>query len=462
MLEGLTPRAIVQYLDKYIVGQRTTKRMVAIAIRNRLRRRQLPPEIARDITPKNILMIGPTGVGKTEIARRLSKLIKAPFVKVEATKYTEVGYVGRDVESIVRDLVENAVTLTKAEKSTRLEDRIALRVEERILDLLEGPDAVERHSTPRRPSSLFPTRPSEPEQSNGERSTGAREELRRQLRAGELDDKEVEADVYSSPTIGLMSSNAFEDMDYDMRGVLDRVLPRQTRPRHLTVAEAREYYRKEATEDFLDPDDVAREAVERASQDGIIFIDEFDKIAGGRGKETGGPDISREGVQRDILPIVEGCSVTTKYGVATTDHVLFIAAGAFNHTKPSDLIPELQGRFPLRCELEPLTKDDFQRILVEPEHSLTKQYQHLLNIDGVELVFHDDGIEALAEAAFSLNERVENIGARRLHTVVEKVLEDISFDAPEAVSGRVAIDGAHVRGVVSSLMADEDLQRYIL
>jgi ATP-dependent HslUV protease ATP-binding subunit HslU len=518
MDKDLTPRAIVEQLDKHIVGQAKPKRIVAIALRNRLRRRRLPPEDAREVQPKNILMIGPTGVGKTEIARRLAQLVKAPFIKVEATKYTEVGYVGRDVESMARDLVEMAVSMVREEKTAAFQERAAALAEERILDIMlppppgvngggrggssvfperrpgprgdrrsgsgeevEGPGFVMRPFSSFSPGAKPPTPAPEPEEPEaddddppagdewrsddpGKRWRRQREKLREQLRAHELDDRIVEVDISMSPTVGFVGGPGMEEMGIDMRGMLDRLIPRQTRPRALPVPEALEQLKKDIVEESLDMEEVAREALDRAAQDGVIFIDEFDKIAGrrGEGRGGGGPDISREGVQRDILPIVEGSAVVTKHGVLRTDHVLFIAAGAFSQTKPSDLIPELQGRFPLRCELEPLTKEDFRRILVEPRNSLTEQYRKLLQTDGVELVFTEDGVRAIAEAAARLNERLENIGARRLHAIVERVLEDISFNAPETVSGQVMVDAKRVEDTVGELMSDEDLQRYIL
>jgi ATP-dependent HslUV protease ATP-binding subunit HslU len=530
MHTDLTPIRIVEQLDRYIVGQSRTKRIVAIALRNRLRRRRLDPKVAQEVVPKNILMMGPTGVGKTEIARRLAQLVNAPFLKVEATKFTEVGYVGRDVESMVRELVETAISLIRSERMSQMNEQFDREAKERILDLLLPPLPGMNGSGGGRSSSLYPERrgayatsgmrggssgsmaasvtppTASPSEGAGGAEGGAegeiaganfvmrnvegdfrgattttsttqstgggdpaarwersREKLAAQLDAGELDERTVEVEVNAAPSIGFLGGAGMEEMGIDMRGMFERMMPRQSRLRRMTVAEARDYFRKEAAEDALDQDEIAREALDRAAEDGIIFIDEFDKIAGRRGEGSrGGPDVSREGVQRDILPIVEGSSVMTKYGIIKTDHILFVAAGAFSISKPSDLIPELQGRFPLRCELEPLTRDDFRRILIEPENSLTAQYVQLLATDGVGLEITDDAIDAVADAAAEINERLENIGARRLHTILERVLEEVSFEAPDARQGHVRIDGDYVRHVVNDLIGDEDLERYVL
>lgn len=462
--DELTPRQIVAHLDKYIVGQDKAKRAVAIALRNRLRRRRLPSGLAEEVQPKNILMIGATGVGKTEIARRLARLVGAPFIKVEATKYTEVGYVGRDVESMIRDLTDTAVRMVKDEKMAEVQDRAAALVEDRLLDLLlpgRKPSAG-KHPL----ASLFGMQ-AEPEQSapedeaSGTEQTATRRELQRRLAAGLLEDHLVDVEVEEAPpALDVFAGTGQDMLAGQMQDLLGQMLPRRKRRRRMTVAEARQVLLQEEAQKLIDMEQVAAEAVHRAEQSGIVFIDEIDKIV--RKENSGGPDVSREGVQRDILPIIEGSTVMTKYGPVRTDHMLFIAAGAFHVSKPSELIPELQGRFPIRVELEPLTRHDFERILTEPENALTRQYQALLATEGVEVEFAPDGIAAIAELAAQVNESQENIGARRLHTILEKVLEELSFAAPEDAPPRVVIDRDYVVTRLADVAADADLSRYIL
>jgi ATP-dependent HslUV protease ATP-binding subunit HslU len=458
---NLTPREIVAELDKYIVGQDAAKRSVAIALRNRWRRKMVPPPLADEIMPKNIIMIGPTGVGKTEIARRLARLAGAPFVKVEASKYTEVGYVGRDVEGMVRDLVEVAVKLVEDEERERVRARAEEAVEEQLLDLLMPP--------PPRPSpvsysvpGLPPGHPAEP--AAGEESyQQTRQRFREMLREGKLEDKfmDVEVAARSGPVMQVFSGTGLEEMAVNLQDALGGMLGgKKMKKRRLRVREARGLLVAQEEEKLIDRDKVVQEALSRAQESGIIFIDEIDKIAGHH--EGAGPDVSREGVQRDILPIVEGSTVTSKYGMVKTDHVLFIASGAFHMTKPSDLIPELQGRFPIRVELSPLTRGDFIRILTEPENALVTQYMALLATEGVTLDFLPDSIEAIAELAEQVNERAENIGARRLHTVVEKLLEEVSFNAPQMAGARVVVDRNYVLEKLKDLAGNEDLSRYIL
>ena len=444
-LRGLTPHEVVAELDRYIVGQRDAKRAVAVALRNRWRRQQVPDELRDEIAPKNIIMIGPTGVGKTEVARRLAKLAQAPFLKVEASKFTEVGYVGRDVESIIRDLTEVGVKLVLEEQRREIEPRARERAEERILDaLLPAP---------------LPT-PDAAAHPRGE----TREKLRRMVREGVIDEREVEVEVEeqpAGPSISLFTPQGVEEMGMQLKDLLGGLLPRRTRRRRLPLREALEAVTAEESSRLVDMEAVRAEAVRRVEQAGIVFIDEIDKVASGAGSRTG-PDVSRVGVQRDLLPIVEGSTVQTKHGPVRTDHVLFIAAGAFHSARPSDLIPELQGRFPIRVELSSLSCEDFVRILSEPQNSLVRQYTALLRTEGVELDFDEEGIRAIAEVAARVNQQSEDIGARRLHTVMEKLLEDLSFDAPTLGPMRHRVDAAFVRERLERLVQDEDLSRYIL
>jgi ATP-dependent HslUV protease ATP-binding subunit HslU len=470
----LTPRQIVEELDKYVVGQYAAKKAVAIALRNRWRRRQLPPDIAEDIAPKNIIMIGATGVGKTEIARRLARLANAPFVKVEASKFTEVGYVGRDVDAIIRDLADVAVAAVREELVAEVEERAAELSEERLLDVLLPPPAAA--GEPRVPSeprgtttargAAIPVGPSheleqkrETERRKYER---AREVLRQKLRAGELDDRTVEIEVEAkiSPTVEVFTGQGFEEMDMNLGEIFNQFLPRKTATRKVTAAEALDILTEEEAAKLVDMDKAVNLGLERMEQSGIVFVDELDKIVGP--KSGIGPDVSREGVQRDLLPIVEGSSVNTKYGMVRTDHILFIAAGAFHIAKPSDLVPELQGRFPIRVELKNLTAGDFYKILTQPKTALVKQYRALLSTEGVDLHFEDAALHKIAEISQTLNEKLENIGARRLHTVMETLLEDLSFDAPEKKVLRVAVDEEYVDGKLAALVSDEDLAKYIL
>src|SRR5271154_812994 len=449
--DELTPREIVAELDKYIVGQNAAKRAVAVALRNRVRRQKLQPEMAEDVLPKNILMIGPTGVGKTEIARRLARLAGCPFVKVEASKYTEVGYVGRDVESMVRDLIETGIDMVREEKLDEVAERAEQSAEERVLDLLLPPSP---------PPADVPGSTNEAQRK--EQAQRTREKLRTQLREGKLDQRMVEVEVRerSMPAFEIVTNQGVEDMDVKVTDMLSGIFGQQKKKRKMTVAEAFDYLIQEEENRLIDMDQVTRIAVDRVEQMGILFIDEVDKIAG---RESGhGPDVSREGVQRDILPIVEGTTVNTRYGMVRTDHILFIAAGAFHTTKPSDLIPELQGRFPIRVELTSLTEADFIRILTEPKNALIKQYIALLDTEPFKLTFTDDAIAAIAKFAAKVNEHTENIGARRLHTILEKVLEDISFEAPEMKKKSFKVDAAYVQKQLANIVKDQDLSRYIL
>jgi len=449
--DELTPREIVVELDKYIVGQTAAKRAVAIALRNRVRRQKLQPEMAEEVLPKNILMIGPTGVGKTEIARRLARLAGCPFVKVEASKYTEVGYVGRDVESMVRDLVETAIDMVREEKLDEVAERAEQAAEERVLDLLLPPTPVPGDGASR---AL--------EAAHQEQVLRTREKLRGQLREGKLDQRMVEVEVRerSMPAFEIITNQGVEEMDINVKDMLSGFFGQTKKKRKMTVAEALDYMIQEEENRLIDMDQVTRIAVERAEQMGIIFIDEIDKIAG---RESGhGPDVSREGVQRDILPIVEGTTVNTRYGMIRTDHILFIAAGAFHITKPSDLIPELQGRLPIRVELTSLGEAEFVRILTEPKNALVKQYTALLDTEGVKLTFTEDAVSTLARYAALVNEQTENIGARRLHTILEKVLDEISFEAPDLKKKTIKIDVAYVTKQLADIVKNQDLSRYIL
>ena len=451
-LDELTPREIVAELDKHVVGQKDAKRAVAIALRNRMRRQKLPPDLAEEVIPKNIIMIGPTGVGKTEIARRLAKLANSPFLKVEASKFTEVGYVGRDVESMIRDLVEIAIDNIRAEKLEDVADKAELNAEERLLDILLPPAAPQSH-----PEPGFTL-----EAASGDSYSRTREKLRQQLREGKLDERMVEIDVRekSFPSFEIISSQGVEEMDVNIKDMLPNIFGQRTKKRKMKVNEAFEYLIQEEEQRLIDMDQVTRMAIDRVEDAGIIFLDEIDKIAGREGGH--GPDVSREGVQRDILPIVEGTTVNTRYGMVRTDHILFIAAGAFHVSKPSDLIPELQGRFPIRVELQSLTMEDFIRILTEPKSSLVKQYTALLETEGVKLEFTREALEEIARFAFRVNEGTENIGARRLHTIMERVLDDISFSAPDKKGEQFMVDADYVRGALANIVKDQDLSRYIL
>jgi ATP-dependent HslUV protease ATP-binding subunit HslU len=498
-LDEMTPREIVAELDKYVVGQQAAKRAVAIALRNRMRRQKLSPELADEIMPKNIIMIGPTGVGKTEIARRLAKLTNSPFLKVEASKFTEVGYVGRDVESIVRDLVEIAIDMVREEKMEEVEDKAELAAEDRLLDLLLPPSPVTAAHEPGSNVIQLPASTPEAEEKPGEREQRTREKLRQQFREGKLDDRIVELDVRdrNMPSFEIITNQGTEEMDINLKDMIPGLFGQRTKKRKMKVNEAFDYLVQEEEGRLIDMDQVTRLAVERVEDSGMVFLDEIDKIAGREGGH--GPDVSREGVQRDILPIVEGTTVNTKYGMVSTDHILFIAAGAFHVSKPSDLIPELQGRFPIRVELQSLTVEDFVRILTEPKSSLVKQSAALLETEGLKLEFTREAIQEMAQFAFRVNETTENIGARRLHTILERVLDEISFQAPdlfksprtevteEGVVAQIAastaaapplpvierqtasgtekvivVDPEYVRQQVATIVKDQDLSRYIL
>src|SRR4026209_1190354 len=450
LLDELTPREIVRELDKHVIGQAEAKRAVAIALRNRIRRQKLSPEMAEEVMPKNIIMIGPTGVGKTEIARRLAKLANSPFLKVEASKFTEIGYVGRDVESMIRDLVEISIDMVRNEKLEEVADKADANAEERILDLLLPPPASPGAST------------GENARAATEQWNRTRQKLRAQLRDGKLDDRTVEIEVKERnfPAFEIISNQGIEEMDINIKDILPGFFGQRTKKRKMKVGEALEYLIQEEEQKLVDMDQVTRVAVERVEDNGIVFLDEIDKIAG---RESGhGPDVSREGVQRDILPIVEGTTVNTRYGMVRTDHILFIAAGAFHVSKPSDLIPELQGRFPIRVELESLTIEDFKRILTEPRNALIKQYQAMMETEGVTIEFTSDAIDSIANYAAQVNQQTEDIGARRLQTIMEKLLEEISFEGPDLEPKHQRIDARYVESMLSETVKDQDLSRYIL
>ncbi len=441
----LTPREIVAELDKYIVGQAAAKRAVAVAIRNRWRRQQLPPELRKDVTPKNIIMIGPTGVGKTEIARRLAQLVGAPFLKIEATKYTEVGYHGRDVESMIRDLTDIGISMVKQDQRKVVESKAKERVDERLLDLLlPGSNAWDPENA-----------------DENERHKRTREKFRIRLDAGELEDKMVELNIEQKAVpVQIFSSMGMEQMDVDFQNMFEKMMPKQQQNRQITLKEARKILLEQETEALIDRQTVTEKAIDLVENQGIIFLDELDKVCGPQASH--GPDVSRQGVQRDLLPVVEGTTVNTRSGPVKTDHILFIAAGAFHLSKPADLMPELQGRFPIRVELTDLKREDFLRILTEPKHALTKQYAELLATEGVTLTYTPDGIEALADIAFEVNRTTQNIGARRLHTILERVVEEISFEGPDLANKAVTIDSAYVRGRLQEILEKEDLSRFIL
>ena len=462
-MENYTPKEIVNQLNRYIIGQNKAKKAVAVALRNRYRRSQLEASIRDDITPKNIILIGPTGVGKTEIARRLAKLVNAPFIKVEATKFTEVGYVGRDVESMVRDLVEAAIRIVKSQKMEDIKEQAEAAAEERILDLL----LPRKKKKAQNPLGLFfPSEDYEEEDeleiAQEDSMSSTREKLRQRLRSGELEESIIEIEVEDSKfsAIGYLPGMGNEDIAIQIQDVFGNIFPKKTKKKKTTISEARKLFIQEEAQKLVDMDEVIDEAIEAAEQNGIIFIDEIDKIAG---KEAGsGPDVSREGVQRDILPIVEGTTVMTKYGPVKTDHILFIAAGAFHVSKVSDLIPELQGRFPVRVELESLSEEDFKSILIQPENAIIKQQKELLKVEGVELEFTEDAISEIARISYVMNQTKENIGARRLYTVIEQLMEDISFNAEDMAGQKVTIDGEYVRLALKDLIQEDDLHKYIL
>lgn len=469
----MTPRQIVEELDRYIIGQKKAKRAVAVALRNRFRRERLALEIRDEVIPKNILMIGPTGVGKTEVARRLAKLAQAPFIKVEATKYTEVGYIGRDVETMIRDLMEIAIRMVETERMKEVEDKAEEAAVERLVEHLSPSSTNEKAKVINPFQTLFSgmagmqppvaDRDTDTEKKTEAESLREAEELRAKLKSGQLDDTYVELELEESaaPGISVLGPNGLDEMGMNMGEILGGILPKRKKSRKLKISEAKAVLAQEEARKLIDSDEVKKEAKERVERRGIVFLDEVDKIAG-RSRSGGGPDVSREGVQRDILPIVEGSTVNTKHGPVKTDHILFIAAGAFHLSKPSDLIPELQGRFPIRVELESLTREDFERILTEPENALTRQYTALLATEDVELEFTGDGVKEMADIAQRVNESTENIGARRLHTILEKVLEEISFEAPELEVSKVVVDAKFVRQRLSDVVEDKDLSRFIL
>lgn len=462
-LDQMTPKQIVAELDKHVVGQSAAKRAVAVALRNRVRRQKLPPDMAADVMPKNIIMIGSTGIGKTEIARRLARISNSPFLKVEASKFTEVGYVGRDVESMIRDLVDIGIEMVRADKSHEITEKAEHAVEERILDLLlpsPNPNAFDFDVESL--EAITPIQDSNPDSTSHDSQSRTREKLRAQLRDGKLDNRLIEIEVRDRnfPTIELAGPMGVEEMGINMKDMLGSLFQGRPKRRKMRIDEASEYLLQEEEERLIDMDSVARTALERVETSGIVFLDEIDKIAGR--ESAHGPDVSREGVQRDILPIIEGTTVSTRYGMVKTDHILFIAAGAFHVSKPSDLIPELQGRFPIRVELEALTIEDFKRILIEPKNSLIKQYVALMETEGVHLVFTDDGIQTLAEFAGTVNQQTENIGARRLHTILEKVLEQISFEGSDLEAKTQTIDALYVRDALTDVVQNQDLSRYIL
>ena len=455
----LTPREIVSELDKYIIGQHEAKRSVAIALRNRWRRQQVSSELRDEIAPKNIIMMGPTGVGKTEIARRLARLANSPFMKVEATKFTEVGYVGRDVESMIRDLTELAVNIAKKDEQERIQPKAREMAEERLLDILlpKKSEIEKKEEDPDKERVL------EVVKSDKNEASSTREKLRRMLRSGKMDKRYVELEVASAntPMVEIFSSAGIEEMEFNVKEMFGNIFPQKKKKRRVKIQEALEILFQEESQKLIDMDNVIEEAIRITEQNGIIFLDELDKVAGSD-SSYGGPDVSREGVQRDLLPIVEGSTVATKYGMVKTDHILFIAAGAFNVSKPSDLLPELQGRFPIRVELDSLSMDDFIRILLEPKNALIIQYQALLATEGVDLVFEEDAVSEIARMASEVNDRMENIGARRLHTVMEKLVDEISFDAPDLEEKKVVITKAYVEEKLSEILEDENLSRYIL
>ena len=464
--QSLTPKEILIELDKYIVGQPEAKRSVAIALRNRWRRRQVPSPLREEIAPKNIIMIGPTGVGKTEIARRLAALAQSPFIKVEASKYTEVGYVGRDVESMVRDLVDLAVNMVKEEEKHRIEGVAEANAEDKILNILlpPGPNTASALG-PEDAHSFTIANPDLPMRKENPEENSTREKFRQMLRDGRLDDRELEVSISESksmPMVEIMTTSGMEDMQSNLQDAFSKLFPRKKKKRKMKIPEALEATKKEEMEKLIDMDNVIKEALKRTEESGIIFLDEIDKVATRGGGGSHGPEVSREGVQRDLLPIVEGATVSTKYGMVKTDHVLFIASGAFHMSKPSDLIPELQGRFPIRVELHSLGKDEFVRILTEPENALIKQYIALMKTEGIDLVFEDDAIEEIAAIAVEVNERTEEIGARRLHTIMERVLEVLSFDASDRSGETFVVTSTYVKERLQEIVKDQDLSRYIL